>query len=193
MALVTASAHQIEVAADHGEADLMARARDKDPEAWDILYSTHYRAIYRYAYLRVSNVHTAEDLAADVFLQTVRSIGRYRYRGIAFRAWLYRITHNLTADHCRRARTRPGPESLREEPVIGAVRDIAGQVAAWSDLRTAVRELTEQQQQVVLLRFVEGLSLAEVAEATGKSQGAIKAMQHRAVVRLRKLLDGEVR
>jgi len=66
-------------------------------------------------------------------------------------------------------------------------------VAAWSDLRTAVRELTEEQQQVVLLRFVEGLSLAEVAEATGKSQGAIKAMQHRAVVRLRKLLDGEER
>ena len=136
MALVTASAHQIEVAADHGEADLIARARDKDPEAWDILYSTHYRAIYRYAYLRVSNVHTAEDLAADVFLQTVRSIGRYRYRGIAFRAWLYRITHNLTADHCRRARTRPGPEPLREEPVIGAVRDIA---ARWRPGATSAR------------------------------------------------------
>ena len=193
MALVTASAHRIEAAADEGEAALIARARDKDPEAWDILYSTHYRAIYRYAYLRVSDVHTAEDLAADVFLQAVRSIRRYQYRGIAFRAWLYRIAHNLTADHCRRARNRPGAEPLSEEPTIGAVRDIAGQVAAWSDLRTAVRELTEEQQQIVLLRFVEGLSLAEVAEATGKSQGAIKAMQHRAVVRLRKLLDGEVR
>ena len=186
MAIVTARAKRLEQAVD-AEADLIARARAKEPAAWDTLYAAHYEAIHRYAYVRVGDPHVAEDLAAEVFLQAVRSIGRYEYRGIAFRAWLYRIAHNLTAGHQRRQLSRGPVDPLPDEPIIGAAVDLAEQVAGWSDLQAAVRRLTDEQQQVVILRFVEGLSLAEVAQATGRTAGAVKALQHRAVNRLRQL------
>ena len=191
MALVNPRVGHFESLTVSRERSLVDRARDMDAAAWDELYALHYPAIQRYAMFRLADATAADDIAAEVFLEAVRGIGRYRYRGIAFRAWLYRIAHNLTADFRRRLATRTDretcdPEALArlqdEDFVIGLERQ--------RDLQVAVAQLTDDQQQVVILRFFEGLSLAEVAEATGRNSGAIKSLQHRALERLRSILEG---
>jgi len=112
MAIVNPSVGHFETSTASRERSLVERARDMDPTAWDELYTLHYSAIQRYAMFRLSDAVAADDVAAEVFLEAVRGIGEYRYRGIAFRAWLYRIAHNLTADLRRRLALRTD----REEP-----------------------------------------------------------------------------
>jgi RNA polymerase sigma-70 factor (ECF subfamily) len=124
-----------------------------------------------------------------VFLEAVRGIPRYRYRGIAFRAWLYRIAHNLTADARRKLATRSDRETCDETVLSGlSGEDFALGSERRRDIQLALAQLTDEQQQVVILRFFEGLSLAETAEATGRNSGAIKSLQHRALERMRSLL-----
>ena len=181
------------VASFDSEAALISRARGMEAAAWDQLYTAHYSAIYRYVAFRVFEPEAAEDLAAEVFLEAVRGIGRYHYRGTPFRAWLYRLAHNLTADE-RRRRLRRG---LLEAPVperesASAAPDFAAAADLRRDLRAALVQLTEDQQQVIILRFLEDLSLAEVGAVMKRPTGAIKSLQHRAVLRLRALIDGEV-
>ena len=175
------------------EEELVARARAMEAAAWDQLYAAHYAAVYRYCAFRIVVPEAAEDLAAEVFLEAVRGIGRYQYRGTTIRAWLYRIAHNLTADE-RRRRLRRG--LMETAPSAGAPdpaeADFAPALAARRDLQVALAKLTEDQQQVVVLRFLEGLSMAEVACIMKRPAGAIKSLQHRAVLRLRALMEGEV-
>lgn len=189
MAIVNPRAGQFESLAVSRERSLIDRARAMDPSAWDELYTLHYGAIQRYAMFRLVDPAAADDIAAEVFLEAVKGIEKYRYRGIAFRAWLYRIAHNLTAD----LRARLANRSERETHDDGALallpgEDFAPGVVRQRDLQVAVAQLTDEQQQVVILRFFEGLSLAEVAEATGRNSGAIKSLQHRALERLRVIL-----
>ncbi len=189
MALVNSPARRFEAIADHRERSLIDRARAMDADAWDELYSLHYGSIQRYALFRLNDPAAADDIAAEVFLEAVRGIGRYRYRGVAFRAWLYRIAHNLTADYRRRIATRQDHESAADggtEQLPCA--DFVPALEQERDIRAAVSLLTDEQQQVVILRFFEGLSLAETAEATGRKAGAIKSLQHRALERLRVIL-----
>jgi len=189
MALVNPRAGHFETLTASRERSLVDRARDMDPAAWDELYTLHFGAIQRYALFRVGDPSAAEDIAAEVFLEAVRGIGKYRYRGVAFRAWLYRIAHNLTADFRRRLATRSDRES-NDEGALALVlsEDFAPGFERSRDLRLAVAQLTGEQQQVVILRFFEGLSLKETAEATGRNSGAIKSLQHRALERLRAIL-----
>jgi RNA polymerase sigma-70 factor (ECF subfamily) len=171
------------------EQSLVERARRMDPEAWDEIFCSHHEAIHRYITLRLNDASAAEDLAADVFVEAVKSIGRYRYRGIAFRAWLYRIAHNLTADHRRRMARRPSVPMPELEPVECTTGDFAPLLANRDAVRGALEQLTDEQQQVVVLRFFEGLSVTEVAEATGRREGAVKALQHRALRRMKTLME----
>lgn len=189
MALVNPRLGHFESLSTSRERSLVERARDMDPIAWDELYTLHFGAIQRYAMFRVADSAAAEDIAAEVFLEAVRGITKYRYRGIAFRAWLYRIAHNLTADFRRRLATRSDCET-RDPAALEAVsaEDFSIGCDRQYDLRAAVDLLTDDQQQVVILRFFEGLSLAETAEATGRNSGAIKSLQHRALERLRAIL-----
>lgn len=189
MALVNSQVRRFEAAAEDHERTLVDRARAMDPAAWDDLYTQHYAAIRRYAHFRLGDATAAEDIAAEVFLQALRGIGKYRYRGIAFRAWLYRIAHNLTANHRRKMSTRlqhesPGVEA--NEQILSD--DFAPALQRERDLKVAVAKLTDEQQQVVILRFFEGLSLAETAEVMARKNGAIKSLQHRALQRLRVIL-----
>jgi RNA polymerase sigma-70 factor (ECF subfamily) len=189
MALVNPRLGLFEPLAAVRERSLVERARDMDPSAWDELYSLHYGAIQRYAMFRLADTAAADDIAAEVFFEAVRGIGKYRYRGIAFRAWLYRIAHNLTADFRRRAATRNDRET-RDDAALALLpgEDFAPGLERQRDIRAAVAQLTDEQQQVVILRFFEGLSLAETAEATGRNSGAIKSLQRRALERLRVIL-----
>lgn len=191
MALVNPSVGHFETLSVSRERSLVDRAREMDATAWDELYTLHYGAIQRYAMFRLSDPVAAEDIAAEVFLEAVRGIGKYRYRGVAFRAWLYRIAHNLTADFRHRLAVRTEQET--EDTALDALStdDFAPSLERKRDLQTAVALLTDEQQQVVILRYFEGLSLAETAEATGRKSGAIKSLQHRALERLRAIL-GEV-
>ncbi|MCA9828943.1 MAG: sigma-70 family RNA polymerase sigma factor [Dehalococcoidia bacterium] len=173
-----------------GEASLIERARRMEGPAWDELYTLHYPAIHRYCAYRIAHPEAAEDLAADVFLQAVRGIRRYQYRGLPFRAWLYRIAHNVTADERKRlARANTVAPDAAPEP---ADPDFAPGVVDRRAIATALVELTDEQQQVIILRFLEGLSLQETATVMRKRTGAIKALQFRAVSRLREILQAEV-
>lgn len=188
MALVKADCLVAAPAASR-EHNLVARARGMEAEAWDEIYTAHYAPIFRYCAYRTADATTAEDLAAEVFLEAVRGIGRYQSRGTPFRAWLYRIAHNLTADEHRR-RAREGAAALAGD--AAGPPDFAAAVAQRRDIQVALAKLTTDQQQVIILRFLEGLSLNETAAVLGRPAGAIKSLQHRAVGRLRTLLEGEV-
>ncbi len=192
MAVIAVHAGQLEVGRTLREESLINRAREMDGEAWNSLYNTHHAAIFRYCYHRLGERTAAEDVAADVFLEAVRGIHRYRYRGIPFRAWLYRIAHNLAADQLRRRGSAPPAVAVADAPESAVSEgDFSDLVLDQTAVRAALVQLTEQQQQVIVLRFFEGLAIAEVAAAMEKRPGAIKQLQHRAIARLRVLLEPE--
>lgn len=170
------------------ESDLVERARALDADAWDALYALHYPALHRYAYLRLRDHAAADDIAAETFLEAVRGIGRYQHRGLPFRAWLFRIAHNVTADARARVTRRPAGSIDEASESAGAQPDFAEELERSVDLLNAIEALTPEQQQVIQLRYFAGLSLAETAAATRRNVGAVKSIQHRALQRLRSLM-----
>ncbi len=179
---------------DPEEASLALRARAGDAEAFGELYELHVDRIYRYVAYRVATQAEAEDLTEQVFLKAWEAMPRYEERGLPFRAWLFRLAHNLVIDHYR-VRRADVPLSV----VLGAdldnrhpaLPDPQAELEARQEvdeLRSALGELGEEQRQVVLLRFVEGMSHSEVATVLGKSEGATRAIQHRALHALARAL-----
>jgi RNA polymerase sigma-70 factor, ECF subfamily len=150
-------------------------------------------------YYRVGNTPDAEDLTQQVFLHAWRTVGSYQPTGAPFVAWLLAIAHNLVVSRYRRASRAGGPSQPLEDawqvPSAGGTTEDPEAAALASADREAVRrailDLKEEQQQVVLLRFVEGFACAEVAAALGKSEGNVRVIQHRALATLRRLLTEE--
>ena len=171
------------------EQGLVRRAQQGNKEAFAQLYQTHFDKIYRYMILRIRNKAEAEDMTQQVFVRALKSIPSFKWKGIPFSSWLFRIAHNLVVDYIRKEQKRPTvpfEESLTESdsnPQLEAERRLDIE-----RLISATRQLTEAQREVISLRFAGGLSVAEVAKAMGKSQGAVKALQHSAIVALRKTL-----
>jgi RNA polymerase sigma-70 factor (ECF subfamily) len=163
-------------------------ARSLSDEAWAEIYARYAQRVYSYIYFRVGDQHTAEDLSADVFVKAIAGIKGYVYRGTPLLAWLYRIAHNVTVDHrkaaARRMQVAGAPENLEGHGDAIAVLDER------SDMLAAIRALTEEQQQVIMLRFYQGLSNADVARVIGKPEGAVKALQSRGLRSLRRILGG---
>jgi RNA polymerase sigma-70 factor, ECF subfamily len=173
----------------HTQEQLVARAQALDDVAWTTIYDGHYRQIFDYCYVRTGDRAAAEDLAADVFLEAVRGISKYRYRGVPLAAWLFRIARNLTADHLARKSRRPSVPLQDEMP--NADDSYIGNPEAsaqWEDVRNALMTLTEDQQQVIVLRFFQGLSHEEAAQTMGRRSGAVRVLQNRALKAMRKLL-----
>jgi RNA polymerase sigma-70 factor (ECF subfamily) len=170
------------------EERLVEEAQASSEEAWARIYDDHYVKIFGYCYIRTGNRTAAEDLASDVFLEALRGIHRYRYRGVPISAWLYRIAHNLTADFLRH-RTRRPTVSLGSEPRNDRLHlaDAADGSAIRLDLQVAIKQLTEDQQQVILLRFFQGLSHEETAAIMQRRSGAVRVLQNRALSALRKV------
>ncbi len=172
------------------EESLVERAKQHDQEAFAQLYEEYFDKIYRYLVFKIGDDVEAEDLTQQVFLNALQSISSFKWKGVSFSAWLFRIAHNKAIDFLRRKTKRatvPLDESL-------ATSEIGPQVAAERRLDTeqliaASRKLTEAQHQVITLRFAGELSVAEVAKVIGKSQGAVKALQHSGIVALRKALS----
>ena len=172
------------------EAKLLKRVREFDQEALTWVYQTYHDAIYRYIYHHVGDVQVSEDLASEVFRRLLRALHNGGGPTRQLSAWLYRVAHNLIVDEIRRREHRDH-ESL-DEPLGDVLSDgadslewLAGNALAMERVRVALLELTEEQRQVVVLKFLEGMDNAEVSKITGKTVGAVKALQHRGLEALR--------
>jgi len=177
---------------DAAEAELVARLQALDEAAWEEAYQRHAGQVYRYIYFRLGDQHVAEDLAADVFVKALAGIKTYSWRGTPLLAWLYRIAHNVTADYRSSAARRAAHSAGDLGGDLPERTDVLGELVARRDMLAAIRRLTDDQQQVILLRFYQGLSNAEVAAIIGKPEGAVKALQSRALKSLRRFLTEEM-
>lgn len=174
---------------------LIRRAQAGDAEAFGQIYDRYVDTVFRFVYFRVGNRQLAEDLTADTFLRALRRIGSFTWQGRDIGAWLVTIARNLVADHFKSGRYRlevttsdlleaereeRGLEGNPETAVVDHITNVA--------LLTAVKQLNPEQQECIVLRFLQGFSVAETAKAMGKNEGAIKALQYRAVRTLARLL-----
>lgn len=171
------------------QASLIARAKNGEEAALSHLYRQNAPGIYGYVASRVHDPALADDLTSEVFLRALEGLDQFEYRGIAISAWLYRIAHDRIADHFRRQVQRPTiplqDDLLPAQNGIDQEVDTRLQV---SQVAEAIEQLTAEQHQVVLLRFVAGLKLKEIAYVMDRSTDAIKMLQLRALTRLRQLV-----
>jgi len=176
------------------ELDLVQRARQGEQEAFAQLYESHFDKIFRYVVLKIRNQAEAEDMTQQVFIKAYESIGSYQSQGVPFTAWLFRIAHNQMVDYVRKQskkQTVPLDESLQ----IKDDSDVEHEVEVKIEMEKVVlatAKLTKAQREVISLRFAGGLSITEAAKTMRKSEGAIKALQHSAILALRKTLVGGV-
>jgi len=172
------------------EESLVRRAQQGDQRAFAQLYEGHFDRIYRYVALKIGDRIEAEDMTQQVFLNALQSISSFKWKGIPFAAWLFRIAHNQVVDYLRKKTKHaavPFDESLVSSD--GNPQSIVERSLDIEQLLLATKRLTKAQQEVVSLRFAGELSIVQVAQIMGKSQGAIKALQHSAIVALRKALS----
>src|SRR5918996_868918 len=170
---------------------LVERAQAGDRDALEELYLIHFDRIYSYLHMSVGNRHDAEDLTTQTFLKMLEKIGRFRWQSAPFSAWLFRIAHNLAMDHFR-ANRRWQPEEDVPEPPGGeepSAESVAMQSIGRESMLELIDNLSPEQQQVLTLKFVFNFSNGEVATILGKTEGAIKSLQHRALVSLHKKLS----
>jgi RNA polymerase sigma-70 factor, ECF subfamily len=170
------------------ENEAVERAAQGDTEAFTLLYERYVTRIYNYIYYRTGNPHEAEDLTSRVFHRALHHINHYDNRGIPFSAWLYRIAHNLVANwHRDNSRRKEVPlEDYTQQPH----RALAPEASVvdnqeMEDLLKAIRRLPPDRQQLLILKFVEGMSNAEVSMIMRRSEGAIKSLYHRTLMSLR--------
>lgn len=163
---------------------LLIEAAQGDPRRFADLYRMHFDRVYAYVARRVTTRSEAQDLTAEVFQQALANLGRFEWRGVPFAAWLYRIAANAVTDHHHRAErdrtVAPSLEPGREEHASAERR---------AALYRAVRELPADQRRVIEMRFAEDRTIAEIARALGRSEGAVKQLQFRALAKLRTRLD----
>lgn len=163
----------------------------RDANAFGELYDRYVERVYRYLYFRAGSHPEAEDLTEQVFLKAWEAIGRYRWQGRPFLAWLYRLAHNTHIDYVR---SQKPTTSLNndERPV-----DLASAAAQVEFARTldadllarALCQLTPDQQQVIVMKFIEGMDNDQIAASMDKREGAIRALQMRALMSLRRVLE----
>jgi RNA polymerase sigma-70 factor (ECF subfamily) len=166
----------------------LALASKGDREAFGILYERYVDRIYNYIYYRTGNINDAEDLTERVFIRALKHIGNYRNRGLPFSAWLYRIAHNLVANWHRDNSRR------KEIPLDDGVFSASGenhpehellQVEERERLLYVIRRLPPERQHLLILKFVEHLSNAEIGQIMGRTEGAIKSLYHRILLSVR--------
>ncbi len=171
-------------------------AAKKDPNAFGELYEHYVDRIYSYIYHRVGDVHDAEDMTSRVFFRALSHIDTYDDRGAPFSAWLYRIAHNLVANFHRDRKRRPTvaldelitrsisqPRSGRTDR--SPLEALAEQEDDGRVLREVIRELDPARQELLVLKFTEGLSNVEIGEIMGRTEGAIKSLYHRTLLQMR--------
>lgn len=167
-------------------------AAQRDPAAFGTLYRRYVDRIYGYSFYLLGDHHDAEDVTERSFLAALAAIGEFRDEGASFRAWLFRIAHNQLANALRARRRHPADplEAIREPAEVGAdPAGLVGQAEEVRSLRRALERLSEDRRQVVVLRFVDGLSAREIGAVLDRSEGAVRVLQHRALRELAALLS----
>lgn len=187
-----------DVCTDQEMAQLLERARRRDPAALDRLYQLYVDKVYRYIWYRVEDQATAEDLAMDVFVRLAEHIGKFRApkqnQVAAFSAWLFRIAGNCVIDYRRRKGRGEKAMEKMASSVLEDEESFEGQlerIAMRSHVRSALEMLTREQRQVLYYRFAADLTSSQTAVVMKKSETAIKALQHRALASLRRLLAAQ--
>lgn len=172
------------------EDELILLALKGDGEAFGELYVRHLDAIYRYVYFKIGDPVEAEDLTEEVFVRAWEALPGYQKREARFTSWLYRIAHNLTIDYRRRKRpvTLADQEEHPAWATVPSPEEIVERGQLIRALAAAVTQLNDEEQQVLILRYVEGLPHEEVAEIIGKSNEASRIIQHRALGKLNGLM-----
>jgi RNA polymerase sigma-70 factor, ECF subfamily len=170
---------------------LVGLAKEGDRRALEKLYLLHFDRIYSYLHLSVGNRHDAEDLTNQTFIKMLESIDRFIWRQAPFSAWLFRIAHNLAMDHFRAGRRWQPEEDPPESPdaVEASAEDVAMHTIGRQSMLGMIQNLSHDQQQVLTLKFVFNFSNGEVATILGKTEGAIKSLQHRALATLQRQLS----
>ena len=175
---------------------LVELARGGDKEAFGLLYDHYHVSVYRFLYYRTRSQTLAEDLTSETFFRALRSMNNFRWQGRDFGAWLMTIARNLTTDHYKAGRTRlelttedmtPHDDATDgpEEAVLASLTNEA--------LLAALSELPTEQRECLIMRFLQGMSIAETAQALNRSDGAVKQLQLRGVRNLAKLLPAGMR
>ncbi len=174
---------------------LVQRAQNGDADAFGELYDRYVDLVYRYVYYRVGSAQVAEDLTSETFLRALRRISSFTWQGRDVGAWFVTIARNLIADHYKSSRQRleltaedvsavtGAPKLVQDGPENAVLESMQNKV-----LLQAVKKLNAEQQECIVLRFLQGLSVAETAQAMNKNDGAIKALQYRAIRSLGRLL-----
>ena len=172
------------------EISLVQLAKQRDEAAFSKLYETYFDRVYRYVALKIGDRMEAEDITQQVFLNALKSISSYEIKETPFSAWLFRIAHNQMVDYLRKKTKRPSipledapPQTGGEDP-----EEITEDKFDIERVTEAAKTLTDLQREVISLRFASELSITEAARIMGKSEGAIKALQHSAILALRRSL-----
>ncbi len=170
---------------------LVERAQRGDRDALEELYLLHFDRIYSYLHMSVGTRHDAEDLTTQTFLKMLESIKQFRWRSAPFSAWLFRIAHNLAMDHFRATRRWQPEENVPEPPgeEEPSAEAQALQAIGRQSMLDLIEDLSQEQQQVLTLKFVFNFPNADVATILGKTEGAVKSLQHRALVSLQKQIS----
>jgi RNA polymerase sigma-70 factor (ECF subfamily) len=188
---VHGSARGKPIVRQQNEAQLIQRARQGDLAAVSELYNLHVDRIYQYVRYRTGDDQTAEDVTAEVFLRAIESLGSYNDQGAPFIAWLYRIAHARVIDYWRdtkRHQTAPLDDPLLQDSLITTEDAIDIDILQHQLLWSALQQLTDDQQTVIILKYTQGLSNADIALVLGKTEGAVKALQRRALEALARIL-----
>ncbi len=176
------------------ERELIVRAAKGDRDAFGVLYERYVYRVYRHVYYLTNDPHTAEDLTAQTFLRALEAIHRYEIRGVTFLAWLLRIAYNLTVNH-RKARSNDTarlPETMEIEGTIYSPEKSCEVKADGERVWEGLRRLRRDQRDVIVMRFMDDLSYSDIAKVLGKSIGAVRVIQYRALCALRGGLEGEL-
>ena len=175
---------------------LVELAQGGDGEAFGIVYDHYVDAVYRYVYYRVASHQLAEDLTSETFLRALRRLDSYTWQGKDFGAWLTTIARNLVTDHVKSSRFKlevTTAEMLDADQVEDGIEDAVVDRVAHGVVLDALRDLKPEQQECVVLRFLQGLSVAETAEVMGRSVGAVKQLQLRALRALARVVPETLR
>ncbi len=174
-----------------GEDDIVKSAIEGEASAFGLLYKHYQPKIYRFVYLKVGRREEAEDLTHHVFLKAWQNIENFKPRGFPFGSWLYRMARNQVIDSYRTKKTEASiddidSDSLKSDEEAESSFDLSLEVQT---VRRAILQLKPEHQDVIVMRFIEDLSIKEVADALNRSEGAVKLLQHRAMEKLRAILE----
>jgi RNA polymerase sigma-70 factor (ECF subfamily) len=169
--------------------ELVQRAQEGEPIVVSDIYDRYQRGIFRYLYYRVGDQQIAEDLTSEVFLRMIEKISTYQDQRFSFRAWLFQIARNISIDHYRKMNIRKNVQLEEEHPGSGeAPLELVARELTSEKLCQALEELPDNQRDVIIMRFVVGMPIGEVAETLHKTVDSIKGLQRRALLTLRELL-----